>query len=133
MATKLTARQQQVLDLIRSEIHRSGFPPTRAEIAQALEFRSPNAAEDHLKALARKGAIVLTAGTSRGIRLADPPAGSPSLSKAAVAEALTLPIVGRVAAGNPILAAEHIEGEVGVEASLFKPVPDYLLRVRGLS
>ena len=135
MATKLTARQQQVLDLIRSEIHRSGFPPTRAEIAQALGFRSPNAAEDHLKALARKGAIILTAGTSRGIRLADAANGPSPLSNAitAAAEALTLPIVGRVAAGNPILAAEHIEGEVGVEASLFKPVPDYLLRVRGLS
>ncbi len=128
MAAKLTARQQQILDLIRSEIHRTGFPPTRVEIAQALGFRSPNAAEDHLKALARKGAITLTAGASRGIRLveAEPPASS-SVSS------LFLPIVGRVAAGSPILAAEHIEREIGVEPSLFNPVPDYLLRVRGLS
>lgn len=136
MASKLTARQQEILDLIRAEIQRTGFPPTRVEIAQALGFRSPNAAEDHLKALARKGAIVLTAGASRGIRLADPPANAaPTGLAAAAAEAvsLLLPIVGRVAAGSPILAAEHIEREVGVEPSLFNPVPDYLLRVRGLS
>jgi len=135
MATKLTARQQEILDLIRAEIQRSGFPPTRAEIAQALGFRSPNAAEDHLKALARKGAIILTAGASRGIRLADPAPGAASAGPAAAAQALSLllPIVGRVAAGSPILAAEHIEREIGVEPSLFNPVPDYLLRVRGLS
>jgi len=129
MAVKLTARQQEILDLIRSEIQRTGFPPTRAEIAQALGFRSPNAAEDHLKALARKGAITLTAGASRGIRLAEPPA-PPSASDSL---SLLLPIIGRVAAGSPILAAEHIEREVGIEPSLFNPVPDYLLRVRGLS
>ena len=135
MATKLTARQQQILDLIRSEIQRSGFPPTRVEIAQALGFRSPNAAEDHLKALARKGAIILTAGASRGIRLADTPAASDVAGPAvrAVSELLSLPLVGRVAAGNPILAAEHIEREVSVEPSLFSPQPDYLLRVKGLS
>src|SRR5690606_20220053 len=135
MAVKLTARQQQILDLIRSEIQRSGFPPTRVEIAQALGFRSPNAAEDHLKALARKGAIVLTAGASRGIRLADaPPAGEfAAMASQAVSELLALPLVGRVAAGNPILAAEHIEREVNVEPSLFNPQPDYLLRVKGLS
>ena len=136
MATKLTARQQQILDLIRSEIQRTGFPPTRAKIAQALGFRSPNAAEDHLRALARKGAITLTAGASRGIRLVEPAAASstPGLA-AAAAEALSLvlPIVGRVAAGSPILAAEHIEREIGVEPTLFNPTPDYLLRVRGLS
>ncbi len=140
MAIKLTARQQEILDLIRAEIQRTGFPPTRAEIAQALGFRSPNAAEDHLRALARKGAIVLTAGASRGIRLADdapspaaelPPSASAPLS--AFAQSLMLPIVGRVAAGSPILAAEHIEREINVESSLFKPAPDYLLRVRGLS
>lgn len=129
MAVKLTARQQQILDLIRSEIQRTGFPPTRAEIAQALGFRSPNAAEDHLKALARKGAITLTAGASRGIRLAEAPDPAPSNSPLS----LLLPIVGRVAAGSPILAAEHIEREIGVEPSLFHPTPDYLLRVRGLS
>ncbi|MFT0850033.1 transcriptional repressor LexA [Achromobacter sp. F4_2707] len=130
MAVKLTARQQEILDLIRSEIQRTGFPPTRAEIAHALGFRSPNAAEDHLKALARKGAITLTAGASRGIRLAEPPAAP---SEPARPLSLLLPIVGRVAAGSPILAAEHIEREIGVEPSLFNPVPDYLLRVRGLS
>ena len=134
MATKLTARQQQILDLIRSEIQRSGFPPTRVEIAQALGFRSPNAAEDHLKALARKGAIVLTAGASRGIRLADAPANElPTMVANAANDLLALPLVGRVAAGNPILAAEHIEREVNVEPSLFNPQPDYLLRVKGLS
>lgn len=138
MAVKLTARQQEILDLIRSEIHRTGFPPTRAEIAQALGFRSPNAAEDHLKALARKGAIILTAGASRGIRLANPspatqaPSSSP-LTAAADSLSLLLPIVGRVAAGSPILAAEHIEREISVEPALFHPAPDYLLRVRGLS
>lgn len=129
MAVKLTARQQQILDLIRSEIRRTGFPPTRAEIAQALGFRSPNAAEDHLKALARKGAITLTAGASRGIRLVEPEQAESRPDPLS----LLLPIVGRVAAGSPILAAEHIEREIGVEPSLFNPVPDYLLRVRGLS
>ncbi|HLU00481.1 MAG TPA: transcriptional repressor LexA [Burkholderiaceae bacterium] len=129
MAAKLTARQQQILDLIRTQIHRTGFPPTRVEIAQALGFRSPNAAEDHLKALARKGAITLTAGASRGIRLVEPDSPAPS----AGSSSLFLPLVGRVAAGSPILAAEHIEREIGVEPSLFNPMPDYLLRVRGLS
>ncbi|SRR5690554_2981349 len=136
MATKLTARQQEILDLIRAEIQRSGFPPTRAEIAQALGFRSANAAEDHLKALARKGAITLTAGASRGIRLAEPVApanGAGFAAASAEALSLMLPIIGRVAAGSPILAAEHIEREIGVEPSLFNPAPDYLLRVRGLS
>lgn len=137
MAAKLTARQQEILDLIRREIQRTGFPPTRAEIAQALGFRSPNAAEDHIKALARKGAIILTAGASRGIRLAEPPAepSTPARLATAAAESLSmlLPVVGRVAAGSPILAAEHIEREISVEPSLFHPSPDYLLRVRGLS
>lgn len=142
MAVKLTARQQQILELIRSEILRSGFPPTRAEIAAALGFKSANAAEDHLKALARKGAIELTAGASRGIRLTDGAhaAGaaqrvpdSPFALAAAAASQLMVPLVGRVAAGSPILAAEHVEREVGIEASLFVQTPDYLLRVRGLS
>jgi repressor LexA len=141
MAVKLTARQQQILELIRSEILRSGFPPTRAEIAAALGFKSANAAEDHLKALARKGAIELTAGASRGIRLIDgahaQSAGTPLsdslFSMAAATAQLLVPLVGRVAAGNPILAAEHVEREVGIEASLFTQAPDYLLRVRGLS
>lgn len=121
---KLTARQQQIFDLIRTEIQRTGFPPTRAEIANTLGFKSANAAEDHLKALARKGAIELIAGTSRGIRLLIEPPTSPQP---------TLPIIGRVAAGSPILATEHIEREIGVEPTLFSQTPDYLLRVRGLS
>lgn len=132
MATKLTERQQQILDLIRTEIRRTGFPPTRAEIARALGFKSANAAEDHLKALARKGAIELTAGASRGIRLIG---AAPTATAAApsLLEQLLLPIVGRVAAGSPILAAEHVEREIGVEPALFSQTPDYLLRVRGLS
>jgi len=133
MATKLTERQQQILDLIRNEIARTGFPPTRAEIARALGFRSANAAEDHLRALARKGAIELTAGASRGIRLLESePDPLPSSPLSALAHML-LPVVGRVAAGSPILAAEHVEREIGVEPSLFSQTPDYLLRVRGLS
>ncbi|MYN14677.1 transcriptional repressor LexA [Pusillimonas sp. TS35] len=136
MAIKLTARQQQILDLIRSEISRTGFPPTRAEIARALGFRSANAAEDHLKALARKGAIELTAGASRGIRLLGLAGAShPAVAPEALPGAgqLLIPIVGRVAAGNPILAAEHVEREVGIEPALFTQTPDYLLRVRGAS
>lgn len=139
---KLTKRQQVVLDLIRNEIINTGFPPTRAEIARALGFRSANAAEDHLRALARKGAIELTPGASRGIRLTDadltdntPEAPSTAALSAAAAEILqfTLPVVGRVAAGSPILAAEHIEREISVEPALFSHTPDYLLRVQGTS
>lgn len=123
---KLTTRQQQIFDYIRSEIQRTGFPPTRAEIAERFGFKSVNAAEDHLKALSRKGAIELVSGASRGIRLLiDSPNTTDSHQ--------LLPIIGRVAAGSPILAAEHIEREIGVEASLFSQAPDYLLRVRGLS
>lgn len=121
---KLTTRQQQVFDLIRDEIQRTGFPPTRAEIATTFGFKSANAAEDHLKALARKGAIQLVSGTSRGIRLL---MDSPSSSES------TLPVIGRVAAGSPILATEHIEREIKIEPSLFTQKADYLLRVRGLS
>lgn len=134
MASKLTDRQQQILDLIRQTVARTGFPPTRAEIAQALGFRSPNAAEDHLKALARKGAIELTAGASRGIRLKD---SSPAPTQAPLPlpglAQLLLPLVGRVAAGSPILAAEHVEREIGVDPGLFAQAPDYLLKVRGMS
>lgn len=185
MAIKLTARQQQILDLIRQQIGRTGFPPTRAEIARELGFRSANAAEDHLKALARKGAIALTAGASRGIRLLTPAPGLPGVANiradapsaphtqaagapyphtahaphvqaAGVPHALTqsndaspfpspvfngnqhlgrllLPVIGRVAAGSPILATPHIEREIAVEPALFTQVPDYLLKVRGLS
>lgn len=137
MAVKLTERQQQILDLIRSEIARTGFPPTRAEIARSLGFKSANAAEDHLKALAKKGAIELTAGASRGIRLTDTHSSNAvanTLERAGHAlTQLLVPLVGRVAAGSPILAAEHVEREIGIEPSLFTQTPDYLLRVRGLS
>ena len=143
-APKLTARQQQVLDLVQSAMERSGAPPTRAEIAAELGFRSANAAEDHLQALARKGVIELVGGTSRGIRLKSDTLRAlnearlsqygkqymlplPSLAQ------LTLPLVGRVAAGSPILAQEHIDQTYLMEASLFPRRPDYLLKVRGMS
>ena len=118
---KLTARQAQILDLIRSSLEHDGLPPTRAEIARQLGFRSPNAAEAHLQALARKGAIELIPGTSRGIRLCEEST-----------EAETgLPVVGRVAAGQPILASEHVEDHYGIDPGVFHPTADYLLRVRG--
>ena len=132
--SKLTARQQEILDLIRQAIVTTGFPPTRAEIAQALGFRSPNAAEEHLKALARKGVLELSAGTSRGIRLKNPVAAEPPLQLThPVLAQLVLPLVGRVAAGSPILATEHIDKEIGVDEALFSQRPDYLLKVRGNS
>ncbi|MGX9936293.1 transcriptional repressor LexA [Advenella kashmirensis] len=144
MSLKLTARQQEILNLIKAAVDRTGFPPTRAEIAAALGFKSPNAAEDHLRALARKGAITLTAGASRGIRLvedAESAAGSPSGSAPASAgvsladslRQLILPVVGKVAAGSPILATEHIHRELSVDPSLFEQQPDYLLTVKGQS
>lgn len=114
----LTPRQSQVLELIRQHILDTGYPPTRADIAQELGFRSPNAAEEHLKALARKGAIEMIPGTSRGIRLPDDLEAG-------------IPLVGRVAAGNPILAEENIEDRVDMPAGFFQPRADYLLRVRG--
>ncbi len=131
MSLKLTARQQQVLDLIQAEIANSGFPPTRAEIARALGFKSANAAEDHLKALARKGAIILTPGASRGIRLAT--TNQKKSIKRASNFDFSLPLIGRVAAGNPILAHENIEREISIEQGLFATKPDYLLRVNGYS
>jgi repressor LexA len=127
---KLTARQQQILELIQSAIANTGSPPTRAEIATELGFKSPNAAEEHLQALARKGVIELVSGTSRGIRLKGQSLRSsspPSLLE------LALPLVGRVAAGSPILAQEHVDQTFYVESSLFQRKPDYLLRVRGMS
>ena len=137
---KLTDRQQQILELVQSAIERTGAPPTRAEIAAELGFRSPNAAEEHLQALARKGVIELVGGTSRGIRLrADTlralnHARSMQFSLPLVGVAqLSLPLVGRVAAGSPILAQEHIDQTYVVEASLFTRKPDYLLKVRGMS
>ncbi len=118
----LTTRQQEVFDLIRDHISQTGMPPTRAEIAQRLGFRSPNAAEEHLKALARKGAIEIVSGASRGIRLL-------------TEEEQGLPLIGRVAAGEPLLAQQqqHIEGHYQVDPSMFKPNADFLLRVSGMS
>jgi repressor LexA len=135
---KLTDRQQQILELVQSAIERTGAPPTRAEIAAELGFRSPNAAEEHLQALARKGVIELVGGTSRGIRLrADTlrlvnEARGKQFSLPGLAQ-LSLPLVGRVAAGSPILAQEHIDQTYIVEASMFARKPDYLLKVRGMS
>jgi repressor LexA len=120
----LTARQRQILDWIRSYLETTGMPPTRAEIATGLGFSTPSSAEDHLQALARKGAIEMLPGASRGLRLKDLP-GAPMQG--------TLPLVGRVAAGSPILAAQHIEGRYRVDPQLFTPRADYLLRVRGES
>ena len=133
---KLTARQSEILNLIARAIARSGYPPTRAEIAAELGFRSANAAEDHLQALARKGMIELQAGTSRGIRLTAQARGSvragPTRALPGM-EQLMLPLIGRVAAGHPILAQQHVEATIGVEPELFRARPDYLLRVRGMS
>ena len=128
---KLTARQEQILNLIRDAIDNTGFPPTRAEIANELGFKSANAAEEHLQALARKGAIEISPGTSRGIRLLGPaiesiPMPPPPLMMA-------LPLVGRVAAGSPILAQQHVEATYNVDPAMFSSRPDYLLKVRGES
>lgn len=121
---QLTDRQRRVLDFIGEFMTAEGMPPTRAEIARALGFRSANAAEEHLRALARKGAIEMLPGASRGIRLRNP---------AAATSEQGLPLVGRVAAGQPILAAAHVEAHYRVDRALFKPRADYLLRVRGES
>ncbi len=137
---KLTARQQQILELIQNAIARTGAPPTRAEIAHELGFKSANAAEEHLQALARKGVIELVSGTSRGIRLRNDALRSSnesrskqfSLTLPGFAQ-LALPLIGRVAAGSPILAQEHVDKTYYVENSLFQRQPDYLLKVRGMS
>lgn len=118
----LTPRQTQILRLIQTRISESGMPPTRAEIARELGFRSANAAEEHLRALQRKGAIDLIPGASRGIQLKD-----------TMREQLGLPLIGRVAAGRPILAEEHIEGRYQIDPALFQPRPHYLLKVSGMS
>ena len=138
--SKLTSRQQQILELIERAVAQTGALPTRAEIAQELGFKSANAAEEHLKALARKGAIELVSGTSRGIRLRTSALREintrrglqfnlpiPSLAQ------LTLPLIGRVAAGSPILAQEHVDQSYTIESTLFAHKPDYLLKVRGMS
>lgn len=115
----LTSRQEQVLQLIKQYTEETGYPPTRAEIARILGFKSANAAEEHIKALARKGAIEIMPGASRGIRLVEAQSG--------------IPIVGRVAAGSPILATEHIDDYCNIPQSFFSPNADYLLRVHGMS
>jgi len=151
---ELTPRQLEILGLIRRHLATTGFPPTRAEIATELGFRSANAAEEHLKALARKGVIELTSGASRGIRLVPrSPAALPAVQNSAraagdrrsraanlldtalqaVQGSLTLPLVGRVSAGSPILAQEHVEASYAIDPELFSARPDYLLKVRGLS
>ncbi len=137
---KLTPRQQQILDLVQRAIERTGAPPTRAEIAAEFGFRSANAAEEHLQALARKGVIELLVGTARGIRLKSDTLRALHLSRnrqlslplPGIAQ-LSLPLVGRVAAGSPILAQEHIDQTYVLEASMFPRRPDYLLKVRGMS
>ena len=148
LVSKLTPRQQEILDLITTSVRELGYPPTRAEIAARLGFRSANAAEDHLQALARKGVIELTPGASRGIRITEPPrerasgAGRGSAVSGLRqglqlalpgAEQLCLPLVGRVAAGHPILAQEHIEQTLNLDPATFAVRPDYLLKVRGMS
>ena len=119
---QLTPRQRQILELIQSFIEDFGMPPTRAEIARELGFRSANAAEEHLRALQKKGVLELVPGASRGIQLKD-----------SLREQLGLPLVGRVAAGSPILAEEHIETHYRIDPGLFDPRPHYLLRVYGMS
>lgn len=117
---KLTTRQEEILDFIKQYLSETGFPPTRSEIAEQMGFRSPNAAEEHLRALARKGAIEMLPGTSRGIRLP-------------ISEQLGLPIIGQVAAGSPILAEESIADYCNIPPEMFTPSADYLLTVKGTS
>jgi len=123
----LTDRQAEILELIRELTEVSGFPPTRAEIAERMGFRSVNAAEQHLRALEKKGAIDILSGASRGIKVNEArPAGRPG-------RLMDLPVVGRVAAGSPILAEEHVQGRYQVDPNMFTPRADYLLKVKGLS
>ncbi|MBH3440769.1 transcriptional repressor LexA [Pseudomonas luteola] len=122
---KLTPRQSEILSFIKRCLEENGFPPTRAEIAQELGFKSPNAAEEHLKALARKGAIEMTPGASRGIRIPGLETQKPSDSE--------LPVIGRVAAGAPILAQQHVEENCNINPDFFQPRADYLLKVEGMS
>jgi repressor LexA len=123
----LTERQTEVLRLIRELTEISGFPPTRAEIAQRMGFRSVNAAEQHLRALEKKGAIDISSGSSRGLRVRE------GKGAARLGRLLELPVIGRVAAGSPMLAEEHVQGRYQVDPNLFTPRADYLLRVRGMS
>ena len=124
MVEELTTRQTEILKLIRRQIEKTGLPPTRAEICEHFGFTSPNAAEQHLRALAAKGVIEMTPGASRGLRL---------VAQGTLVPEFSLPVVGQVAAGEPILAIEHIEDHYRVDPSLFRPRADYLLRVKGQS
>lgn len=124
MSDELTHRQQEIVNFIRRQIEKTGMPPTRVDICAAFGFKSPNAAESHLRALEAKGVIEMTPGTSRGIRI---------IEQGAQAAEHSLPVVGRVAAGDPILAVESVEDHYRVDPRLFKPRADYLLRVRGMS
>lgn len=126
MSLKLTDRQTEILEFIRDTVKHTNMPPTRAEICTTFGFKSPNAAEEHLRALARKGAIELTSGTARGIQLAEQISG-------ALQSIITLPLIGRVAAGSPILAEQNVERNVPVDPAIFSPKADYLLKVKGLS
>ncbi|NLY12678.1 MAG: transcriptional repressor LexA [Gammaproteobacteria bacterium] len=126
--SKLTKRQSEILSFLKHWIEDNGYPPTRAEIAKELGFKSPNAAEDHLKALARKGAIEMIPGASRGLKIVD----SLTADELPTHEN-ELPVIGRVAAGEPILAQQHIESSCPVPPDFFKPRADYLLQVRGMS
>jgi len=125
---ELTARQSEILKLVRELTEVSGYPPTRAEIAEKMGFRSVNAAEQHLRALEKKGAIDIAAGSSRGIKVRDSRPASRGAGRL-----LELPVIGRVAAGSPILAEEHVTERYQVDPNLFTPRADYLLRVRGMS
>ena len=129
-STDLTTRQSEILHFIQRFMETTGMPPTRAEMARELGFRSANAAEEHLRALKRKGVIELLPGTSRGIRLLNP---LPDPLPDPLPEEEGLPLVGRVAAGQPILATEHIEARYRLDLALFNPRPHYLLRVQGMS
>ena len=126
MTIGLTTRQAEILDFIRDTVKGTGMPPTRAEISTMFGFRSPNAAEEHLRALARKGAIEISSGIARGIQLAEQIAGT-------MQSIIALPLIGRVAAGSPILAEQNVEKNLPVDPSMFKPKADYLLKVRGES
>ena len=126
MTIGLTSRQGEILDFIRETVKRTGMPPTRAEISTQFGFRSPNAAEEHLRALARKGAIEIASGTARGIQLAEQLSG-------VMQSIMALPLIGRVAAGSPILAEQNVERNLPVDPEMFRPKADYLLKVKGLS
>ena len=126
MSLKLTTRQAEILEFIRDAVKQTSLPPTRAEICTTFGFKSPNAAEEHLRALARKGAIELSSGTARGIQLAEQVAGT-------LQSIIALPVIGRVAAGSPILAEQNVDRNVPVDPAMFNPKADYLLKVKGLS